>query len=290
MRNLLLIFRRYFTFISFLVLQIICIYFLVKYNKFHRAAFLGVANEITGRFNSQYDNIDDYFHLKEENKRVHKLNDSLLNLLNMNFVDRDTTARLVTDTLRTDTSTRIRRYYWREAKVVANSVNSRMNYLQINKGANQGIRDYQAVVNSNGSIVGVVINVSPNFSQVMSLLHVERSTSVMMKQSQNTGSLEWGGRDPEHLLLRRIPKSDSVRVGDTVLTSNFDELTFPPGLMVGTVSKIENEKSTGDYLLEVKPKANFQNLQQVFVIENLFREEQKELEAATRKKVEDKKN
>jgi len=290
MRNLLLIFRRYFTFISFLVLQIICIYFLVKYNKFHRAAFLGVANEITGRFNSQYDNIDDYFHLKEENKRVHKLNDSLLNLLNMNFVDRDTTARLVTDTLRTDTSTRIRRYYWREAKVVANSVNSRMNYLQINKGANQGIRDYQAVVNSNGSIVGVVINVSPNFSQVMSLLHVERSTSVMMKQSQNTGSLEWGGRDPEHLLLRRIPKSDSVRVGDTVLTSNFDELTFPPGLMVGTVSKIENEKSTGDYLLEVKPKANFQNLQQVFVIENLFREEQKQLDAATRKKVEDKKN
>jgi len=39
--------------------------------------------------------------------------------------------------------------------------------------------------------------------------------------------------------------------------------------------------------LRIKPSANFQNLQQVFVIENLQREEQVTLDKATQKKVDE---
>ncbi|HEX6849619.1 MAG TPA: rod shape-determining protein MreC, partial [Chitinophagaceae bacterium] len=81
MRNVFLFIRRYFTFISFVLLQVFALSMLFRYNKYHRAVFFGKANEITGFVNSQYDKVDDYFHLKEENQRIHKMNDSLLNLL-----------------------------------------------------------------------------------------------------------------------------------------------------------------------------------------------------------------
>jgi len=156
MRNILNFLRQYSTFISFLVLQIISLSFLFSYNRTHRARFMGVANEVTGRINRQVDKVDDYFHLREENKRVHQMNDSLLNLLSSNFDKLDSNRILVTDTVSYDTSGKRRRYYWREAKVVANSTIHDKNYIQINRGANQGIRDNMAVVNSDGCPVGVV--------------------------------------------------------------------------------------------------------------------------------------
>src|ERR1044071_8870941 len=104
MRNVFLFIRRYFTFLSFILLQFLALSMLFRYNKTHRAVFLGKANEVTGFFNSKYDNLDDFFHLKEENLRIHKMNDSLLNLLPGNFIKVDTGSHVITDTVSYDTT------------------------------------------------------------------------------------------------------------------------------------------------------------------------------------------
>ena len=78
--------------------------------------------EITGFFNSQYNKVDDYFHLKEENVRVHKINDSLINLLNSSFMKIDTGITFLSDLTPRDTVTTVRRYLARAASVVSNSV------------------------------------------------------------------------------------------------------------------------------------------------------------------------
>jgi rod shape-determining protein MreC len=286
MRNVFLFIRRYFTFISFVLLQVLALSMLFRYNKFHRAVFLGKANEITGYFNTQYDNVDDYFHLKEENSRIHKMNDSLLNLLQSNFVKVDTGSVVITDTIRYDTTGLVRIYLAKEAKVVSNSINSQKNYFQINRGSKQGIKDNMAVINSDGSVAGQVVGVSENFSQVMSLLNVHTTVSAMMKKSRNNGRIEWDGQSPNYVILRNIPKSDSVLIGDTVLTG-INSYNYPPGWLIGTVSEIVDDKTTNFYVLRIKPSANFQNLQQVFVIENLQRDEQVALDRATQKKVDE---
>ena len=259
---------------------------LFRYNKTHRAVFLGKANEITGYFNSQYDNVDDYFHLKEENLRVHKMNDSLLNLLRGNFMKIDTGSHVFTDTVQYDTTYLVRRYLAKEAKVISNSINSSKNYFQLNRGSQQGIKDNMAVINSDGSVVGQIVGVSENFSQVMSLLHIHSTVSAMMKKSRNNGRIEWDGQSSLYLTLRNIPKSDSVMVGDTVLTG-INSYNYPPGWIIGTVSEVVEDKSTNFYVLRVRPTANFQNLQQVFVVENLQRDEQVALDRATQKKVDE---
>lgn len=286
MRNVFLFILRYKTFFSFLILQVVSLWFLYTYNKFHRARFLGIANEVTGRVNTQYNKVEDYFTLREENRRIHQINDSLLNLLPRNFMRSDTGGQLVQDSIPFDTLGHYRRYYFRPATVVYNTVSSQKNYIQLNRGSRHGIKDNMAVLSSDGSAVGVVVGVSPNFCQVMSLLHVQQKVNASLKKSGDFGTIEWDGKDPRLLTLKGVPKSIEIKTGDTVLTSTYS-FNFPPGYMVGTIAEVVTDKSTNFYLLKVKPGAKFYSLQQVFVVENLQYAEQTSLNQEARKRIED---
>src|SRR5689334_3513502 len=149
MRNIFLFIRRYFTLLTFLALQFIALSFLFRYNKHHRAVGLGMANEITGWMNSKYANVDQYLHLKEESEDIHRINDSLMNIMKGNFLDSDTSVRQVMDSIPFDTLGHHRRYLWRDAEVVSNSVNFEKNYIQINRGSKQGVKDNMAVLSAN---------------------------------------------------------------------------------------------------------------------------------------------
>lgn len=285
MRNVLLFLRRYRTFFTFLILQAVALWFLFSYNRFHRAKFLGVANEVTGRINTQYNKVEDYFSLREENKRVHKWNDSLLNLLRQNYARHDTSSQLVQDTVIFDTTGEYRRYIARPAMVVYSTINAQKNFIQINRGSNQGVRDNWAVVSSDGSVVGYVVNVSPNFAQVMSLLHRDNSVSAELKGNKGTGDVVWDGKDPRFLLMLKVPKTADVKKGDTVLTSHYS-FNYPPGYLIGTISDVKLDSTSGTYRLRLRAAANFSSLQQVHVLENTDYTEQVQLDKDTRKKME----
>src|SRR5215213_89299 len=288
MRNIFLFIRRYFTFLAFVLLQVFSLYMLFKFNRVHHAAFSGVANEITGTMNTQVDKLDDYFHQGEENRRLHRMNDSLLNLLKTNYSVPDTGQRVVVDSAMVDSVQQFRKYIWRDAKVVYNTVNSEKNYMQLNRGAKYGIRDNMAVLNSDGAVVGQVVNVSTNFSEVMSLLHVQSAVSAALKKTGDAGKLEWDGKDSRFVILKGVSKSVEVKVGDTVVTSRYS-YNFPPEKLIGRVAQINSDPATGFYLLKIRTTVNFSTIQQVFVVENLQRDEQMQLEKDTEKKVEQQK-
>lgn len=268
MHNIFLFIRRFSVFILFLVLQIISLYFLFTYNRSHRAKGLGFAGEVTSYFNNKYNALEDFFTMQEENRRVHKLNDSLMNLLNANFVPVDSGVTVMRDSLIKDTSGKMRQYIWRSAQVLYATTGSDKNYLQINRGSSSGIADDMGVFSSNGGLVGKVINTGKNFSEVMSLLNVVNKLNVQMKRTGSSGTLTWDGKSPRELTLLSIPKTDSVRKGDTIVTGNFS-LSFPPGKMVGTVSTVLKDKSSNFFILKIKPAANLTDMQQVFVVENV---------------------
>ncbi|MCW3075233.1 MAG: hypothetical protein JWP69_2302 [Flaviaesturariibacter sp.] len=285
MRNIFLYIRRHFVFLSFVALQVAALWMLFNYNRFHRAAFLGVANEVTGSINTQVDKVDDYFHLQEENRRVHQMNDSLMNLLRSNFNVPDTGSQVRRDSLRIDSTIQYRRYLYRDAKVVYNSVNFENNYIQLNRGSNQGIRDNMAVVSSGGGIVGVIINTSPNFSQVLSLLHTKSRVPSALKKTGTTGTILWDAKDPRYLTLEGISRDVEVKRGDTVLTSRYS-YNYPQNFIIGRIVDVRINKATNFYDLKVQAAVNFASVQQVFVVENLQREEQLQLQKETEQKME----
>jgi rod shape-determining protein MreC len=145
-----------------------------------------------------------------------------------------------------------------------------------------------AVLNSDGAVVGQVVNVSPNFSEVMSLLHIQSSVSAALKKTGDAGKLEWDGKDPRFVQLKGISKSVEVKIGDTVVTSKYS-YNFPPDKIIGRIASISSDPATGFYLLKIRTVVNFNTIQQVHVVENLQRGEQLQLEKDTEKKVEQQK-
>lgn len=262
---------------------------LFKYNRYHRAAFLGVANEFSGRVNTQVDKLNDYFRQGDENVRLHRLNDSLMNLQKSNFDSSRASQQFAVDSLKKDSTYEVRRYLWRDAKVVYNTINAEQNYLQLNRGSNYGIRDNMAVLSSDLGVVGMVVNVSPNFSQVMSLLHVKNTVSASHKNSGVIGKVEWDAKNPAELTLRGIARDVQLKAGDSIVTSKYSD-NFPPNYLIGTIKTISSDAATGFYLLKLKPAVNFSTIQQVFIVENLQRDEQMQLLKDTEKKIEQPKN
>lgn len=286
MRNIFLFIRRYFTFLCFLALQVVALWFLFTYNRFYQAKGFSATNEITGWFNTRYNTVEDFFKMKEENRRLLKMNDSLLNMHPSNFIANDTTVSIAIDSSNYDTLNKYRQYRWRHAQVVYNTVNEEKNYIQINKGSNQGIKDDMGVFNSNGALVGKIINVSANYSVAMSLLHVNNSVNALVKKTRNSGKISWDAKDPRFLTLKNIPKSDSLVKGDTIVTGMFS-LSYPPGYMLGTIEEIIKDNSTNFYVLKIRAAANFNDLQQVMIVENLNEQEQARMLEETRKKVDE---
>jgi rod shape-determining protein MreC len=261
-------------------MQGFALYMLFHYNRFHEAVFLDAASEVTGRVNRQYNNVEYYFRLKKTNDILVEENQRLRNLLKEDFLIPDTSSEPAFDTIRVDSIEQYRRYQYYPAKVINNSVTGQNNYLTIGRGYAQGIRKDMAVVSPSG-IVGTVVNVSKNMATVMSLLHRQSRVSVSLKKTGETGSIEWDGKDPLVITFKNIPKSVPVKIGDTVVTSRYS--TFPAGQLVGTIAAVESETGSNFYKLKLRPLTNFFNIQFVYAVKNLQREEQEELEKATKK-------
>lgn len=281
MRNLFAFIRRYSVLMLFLLLEIISMYLLFRYNSFHQAVYMDVASEITGSIQSQYSKVNGYFSLRKENEDLRRRLNELQNQLPENFQHPDTSARLVTDTVRIDSVTATRRYLYQEAVVVNNSISQPNNYITLHRGSKQGVEPGMVVVGPNG-VVGVVLDVTDNYSTVMSMLNKQSRISAKLRKTGEAGRIEWDGASPRLVQFRDIPKSVKISVGDTVQTSQYSD--FPPGIMVGIVQKVIAEQSTNNYLIQVRPSTDFSRIQNVFVVKNLQRDEQLELENRTKNK------
>lgn len=243
---------------------------LTRYSRTHEATFMHIANEWVGTINEQYNSVQYYFKLKKINQALANENAKLRNLLASNYTTIDTSILLKQDTVLIDSTIQYRQYFWRTAQVVGNDIFSQNNYLIINRGSAQGIKVGMCVLSDKG-IVGMVEYVSKNYARVMSVLHHNTKVSAVLKKTGVQGRVAWDGADPTFVILSNIPKSEKIKMGDSVLTSHYSN--FPSGQLVGTVSAIVNDPSSNFYTIKVKAGTNFYTLQFVYVVENKMAEE-----------------
>jgi rod shape-determining protein MreC len=167
------------------------------------------------------------------------------------------------------------------AGVINNSTNLASNYLTLDKGYHDGIRKDMAVIYPNG-IVGIVNEVSSNFSSVVSLLHPKARISARLKKSDYVGTVIWEGESDTVVTLKDIPTHVKIEVGDTVFTSGYS-LLFPEGILIGKVSKFDISHGKGFYHIDVRLSTNFNNIRYVYVVKNLLKDELEELESGAQK-------
>ena len=251
-------------------------YMLFTYNRFHHTVYSAIAGEITGKVSKQYNNVEYYFQLKRTNDSLVKANEVLYNKLKQDFEMPDTVNKIAIDTLNIDSLQSQRKYLYMQAKVVSNSVSQPNNYIELHRGLLQGIHPDMGVIDPNNAVIGTVMEVSDNYAVVMSLLHEQSNLSARLKKGGETGTVIWDGKSSNILLLKDISKTVKVSSGDTVITSGYSD-KFPPGLLIGFVKDIINDKTSSSYTVRVTPAANFENLQFSYIINNLQKDEPQQL-------------
>ena len=265
MRNIFLFIRRYFNFLVFLLLQVLCISLIVQYSQYHEAMFGNSANLLTGKVNTQYDKIDYYFQLKKTNDSLVAANEKLYNKLAANFNVPDSGRKEMIDSIRIDSILQYRKFNYMTAKVVSNSVTTQSNFLVLQSVNGPQMRVGMGVVDPNNAVVGVITDLSSEYAVVMSLLHKDSRISGKLLKTGETGTIIWDGKYPNQVTLTGIPKSTKVAKGDSIITSGFS-IIFPKGLMLGRVDEIYLEKSTNNFKINVRTTANFYNLEYAYVI------------------------
>ncbi|MDQ3047717.1 MAG: rod shape-determining protein MreC [Bacteroidota bacterium] len=270
MRNLVVFIWKHYFFFLFLLLEGFCVYLVVQNNYFQRASFVNSSNNVSAGVLKTSANIEEYFYLKNENENLARENAELRSRLPQAF------SMLVNDQKTINDTAYRQKYTYTSAKVVNNSTNRRNNFITLDKGYEQGIRENMAVITSFG-VVGQVKNVSSNFCTVMSLLHSKTTISAKIKKDGSYGPLVWEGVDFDYATLNDIPTHVKLAKGDTIVTSAYS-LTFPENIMIGTVETFE--RPAGKYFFKVKVKlsTDFKKLTYVYIVNNMFKAEQEELE------------
>lgn len=267
MRNIFLFIRRYFNFLLFLFLQILSIYYIVSYGKYHEAAYGEMANQFTGKINKRYSNIQYYFNLKQTNDSLVKANENLYNLLREDYGLPDSTDVEKIRSIMTDSSIANNRYHFIAGRIVANAVNTPNNFMVLEGGEKKGFAKGMGVVDIRGGVAGIITETSKDFSVVMSLLHKDSRISGKILKTGETGTVTWDGTEPNVLYMNGISQSVKVAKGDSIVTSGFST-TFPKGLLIGTIDGAFVVENTNFIRIKIKTHTNFYNIQYGYVLQD----------------------
>lgn len=263
------IYKNNFIFI-FVMIEFFCFFLMYKNDGYQGSSLFNSSNKMVANVYAMAANIKEYLLLRDENERVMRENALLRNMLRQGYK-----ALPLQEYVRHDTLYQ-QQYTYVSAKAVNSSINKRSNYITLNIGADQGIKQYMAVVNSDG-VVGYVKDVSHNFASVISLLHKDARVNCELKTDGSHGPLVWDGLDYRYCLLTDIPTHARMKKGDTVVSSELSGI-FPEGINVGTIDTAYRKPAEPFYTARVKLIVDFKKLNHVFVIKNKFKEEKDSLE------------
>jgi len=263
----------------FLFLELVSFTLLIKNNNYQNSKIVNSSNFLVGNLFETISNITDYFYLKTENEILRTQNSKLLSAEKKSF------TKIFGNTVQINDTSYFQKYVYTAAKVINNSTNQRENYITIDKGAINGIKPGMAVINSDG-VVGIVKNVSANFSTLISMLHQKNSISGKIKASNYYGSAVWDSDKNQYntAFLKEIPNHVQLAINDTIVTSGFSSI-FPEGILLGTIKSFELPKGSNFYTIEINLSVDFKKLSHVYIVKSLLKEEQTQLEKLNQENV-----
>jgi rod shape-determining protein MreC len=217
----------------------------------------------------------------EENKILRsRLSQYAIDTMNLNLMEGEN-KELKTLLAFTDRQKKADKYTYRVAEIVAVSSDPYSNVININLGANDGIKSNMAVVSADG-LIGRITNVSNFYSTVQRLIDIDdesisinpntKAISATVKGNESSfGIIEKAEADPnnpeqKHLIMTKIDQSDRLKVGDTIITSGMGQV-FPKGIVIGKVLSKEPGDFGINFKASIQPAADFNHLRYCMVVE-----------------------
>lgn len=147
------------------------------------------------------------------------------------------------------------------ADVISKLVNKIQGNFVINRGSLDGITIGMPVITNKG-LVGIVTDTTQNFSIVRTLYNVNLNVAVKIERLNIDGVLSWDG---QKLIVKNIPSTYEIKIGDRVVTSDFSTI-FPPSIPVGIISEREQVPIGLLHNLTVRPYVDINSVDNLFIM------------------------
>ena len=251
----------------FLVLEVVSMVLLFRYNSYQGSVWFSSANAVTGKVYEWDSAVESYFSLSGVNSQLTQRNAFLEQQVRM--LD-DSIARLTRSqeaaVTRLSSMVPFQGCRLIPAKVVANMVNRYDNLITIDKGSADGVKRDMGVVCGMGA-VGIVYLVSEHYSIVIPALNSHSNISCTIQRRGYFGYLRWRGGSSQLAYLEDVPRHAHFKLGDNVVTSGYSSV-FPPGVMVGKVLHVFNSADGLSYRVQVKLSTDFARLRDVCLVDD----------------------
>ena len=146
------------------------------------------------------------------------------------------------------------------AEVIGSSSDPTSHTLFINRGERDRLRVNLGVITSEG-IVGKIVEVLPNTSQVLLINDKDSGVGAMFAASRTHGVVKGSGDPEPH--MDYVVNDEKVTVGDAIVTSGEDHI-FPKDLPIGVVR--EAKPGSPFQVIRVQPAARLDRLEDVIVL------------------------
>jgi rod shape-determining protein MreC len=261
-------------FILFALLEILSLWFFYSVNNYPSAILFNTTNFYAAQALKLSNSFVEYSNLRTvntdlaiENKR---LNEMVAKLQAQQIPVPKSVIHYKAD------STVAARFKFTVAKITNLTTSQFNNYITIDKGLADGLAPGMGVISSTG-VVGKIKSCSEHYSRVISILHSEYTVSAKIKSNNEIGSVKWDGVNPEIVEMTDVSRYKTVRVRDTIMTSDFNYV-FPPNIVIGYVKKVGVKPDNTFHDIKVQLAIDFHTLSYVYVINNTLEKEQKVLE------------
>ncbi len=153
------------------------------------------------------------------------------------------------------------------ARVIGKNIEKTDQTIIIDRGTEEGMLPDQPVVVGNGLLIGKIVK-AENGVAIVRLINDNQSkiAATVLNHERSLGVVE-GGYGLS-IKMNFIPRNETVRIGDQIVTSGLEE-NIPRGLLIGTVTAIENETFRPFQSAVLVPGADLNKLSIVSVLTNL---------------------
>jgi rod shape-determining protein MreC len=270
MHNLRAFFRRFRVFLLFVLLQVFALSNYFSSLNFPRSQYLTTASAVAGSFLSiEYEFIK-HWNLSSNNENLQKENIRLRKESPNSFIKLNNGIVKINDTLYKQ------QYDYLPAVVINSTYDKRNNYFTLNIGSAQGVKRGDGVFSDKG-IVGVIHNTSANYAVVKSVLTADINLDVMIENSGAFGLLKWNGKNSRIGSIDGISNDIKIKKWSNVVTRGGSGI-FPRGIMVGKISNLGTVEGKPLWDVSLLYSEDYRKIQNVYIVKNLFQEEQSILE------------
>lgn len=148
------------------------------------------------------------------------------------------------------------------ADIIGRGPSNSSSSLILNRGSQDGLKEGMPVV-SNGVLLGKLSEVGSDFSRVTLIVDESSVVNAMVEETRAPGVVK--GEVGFNLKIDSVPQEFPLKVGQKIITSGLGG-TMPKGLIIGEVAEILSPESEIFQVASIKPKADFNHLEIVFII------------------------